>query len=447
MTLVAQRYIQKPLLINGKKFDLRIYVLVTGVAPLRLFMFKDGLVRCATEDFKAPNASNLHDRCMHLTNYAVNKRSDNYMHNTDEERCDVGSKRSLRWFLRWLDSTRGPGCGDDLWNKMIDLCNKALLAALPALAHEYRLTFGRAAGAAGVGSSEGGGAGCCCFEVLGVDVMVDSTLKPWLVEFNHLPSFETDSPLDRGVKMALVGQTLQMVDASVSHEDRAKYQSAVMENSRMRLTERARKGAKGAAGDDAAATTDDTGLSASSFLVAASRSGPRAGSSSGPSSFSGPSGPSGPAGTGTGAAGSSPHLEGGGGPRGPRRPRMQQGDGRAPLPAKSRVRPAGGPGAGAVGGKAASAGLRSMSPSLDTDGPSVTSGSSAAAGSATGGATSSLMGPDVVLPGEEKLVDFVRIMPPVTTASTADEEAGRSSPTYAQLAEAVYDAHDANMKR
>ena len=39
-----------------------------------------------------------------------------------------------------------------------------------------------------------------CFELLGFDVILDSKMRPWLLEVNHAPSFATDSPLDYKVK-------------------------------------------------------------------------------------------------------------------------------------------------------------------------------------------------------------------------------------------------------
>lgn len=56
---IVQEYLDKPFLMEGYKFDLRIYILVTSCDPLRIFLYNDGLVRMGTEKYHTPNESNL----------------------------------------------------------------------------------------------------------------------------------------------------------------------------------------------------------------------------------------------------------------------------------------------------------------------------------------------------------------------------------------------------
>ena len=73
------------------------------VSCLCLCVPQDGLVRLCTEPYVAPNAKNLADVCMHLTNYAINKNNSNFVFNDDAERTDFGHKRSIQWFFGYLD--------------------------------------------------------------------------------------------------------------------------------------------------------------------------------------------------------------------------------------------------------------------------------------------------------------------------------------------------------
>lgn len=140
---VAQLYVQRPLLIEGFKFDLRLYVLVTSVIPLRVYAFKDGLTRFCTEEYTHPSGDNLGKRCMHLTNYAVNKGSENFVANDHADRDDLGSKRSLRWLLGWIASERGgQEKADALWRRMGGAIVKTVVSVMPTLHREYLNTFG-----------------------------------------------------------------------------------------------------------------------------------------------------------------------------------------------------------------------------------------------------------------------------------------------------------------
>ena len=99
---VIQRYLHKPYLIEGLKFDLRIYVFLCGVDPLRMYMYNEGLSRFATDQYIPPNNNNLDNLFMHLTNYAINKTSSKFVQNKDENDDTVGHKRSLTFVWKYL---------------------------------------------------------------------------------------------------------------------------------------------------------------------------------------------------------------------------------------------------------------------------------------------------------------------------------------------------------
>lgn len=82
----------KPYLIDGFKFDLRLYVLINGINPMRVYLWKDGLARFATVPYEKPKPTNMGNLRMHLTNYAVNKDSPTFINSDDESK---GSKRSF----------------------------------------------------------------------------------------------------------------------------------------------------------------------------------------------------------------------------------------------------------------------------------------------------------------------------------------------------------------
>jgi len=69
---IVQQYVHNPLLICGFKFDLRIYVALTSVNPLRIYVFEEGLARFASEPYDTEDLKNVFS---HLTNYSINKKN------------------------------------------------------------------------------------------------------------------------------------------------------------------------------------------------------------------------------------------------------------------------------------------------------------------------------------------------------------------------------------
>lgn len=77
---LVSKYIAKPHTLRGFKYDLRIYVVVTCFDPLKIYLFEEGLVRMATQQYTTGKSS-LSKRFIHLTNFSVNKKAENYVPN------------------------------------------------------------------------------------------------------------------------------------------------------------------------------------------------------------------------------------------------------------------------------------------------------------------------------------------------------------------------------
>jgi len=78
---VISRYIDNPLILYGHKFDLRLYVVVTSFDPLRVYIYREGLVRFASEKYSNQDIVSDEAKYSHLTNYSINKKNENYVQN------------------------------------------------------------------------------------------------------------------------------------------------------------------------------------------------------------------------------------------------------------------------------------------------------------------------------------------------------------------------------
>lgn len=198
---VVQEYIHQPLLIDRMKFDLRLYVLVLGVDPLRIFLFKDGLARLATSAYQKPSDQNMQNLQMHLTNYAINKNSNAFLKNYTAQADFTGSKRSLKFVIRYLKKTLKADTVT-LMREIRAMIIKTLLSAQPHLSSMYKTHH--------CDDFENS----LSFEILGFDIMLDQNFKPYLLEINHAPSFQADSPLDEKIKGQVIYDTLNLLGLS-----------------------------------------------------------------------------------------------------------------------------------------------------------------------------------------------------------------------------------------
>ncbi|XP_052348664.1 tubulin polyglutamylase TTLL4 isoform X1 [Oncorhynchus keta] len=189
--LLVQKYLHKPYLISGNKFDLRIYVYVTCYDPLRVYIFQDGLVRFASCKYSSSMKS-LGNKFMHLTNYSVNKRNSDYQNNDSDKACQ-GHKWALKALWHYL------GCKGVnttlIWEKIKDIVMKTIIASDPYVNTLVKLHLRSP---------------YSCHELFGFDIMLDENLKPWVLEVNISPSLHSSTALDVAIKGQMIRDVLNL---------------------------------------------------------------------------------------------------------------------------------------------------------------------------------------------------------------------------------------------
>lgn len=204
---LVQRYIANPLLIDGKKWDLRIYVVATSFDPLRIYLFPDGLVRFATVKYADPNTQKkkLKNRFCHLTNFSVNKKNKAFIKNQKPEDDDFGSKWSHVALRRYF---KEQGIDDtEMWLRIRDLLIKTFIGVESAINGYFQLHVQKnptVSETHPLNHPNEPSRMNCCYELFGFDVMIDENMKPWLLEVNISPSLASSSPLDKKIKTEVI---------------------------------------------------------------------------------------------------------------------------------------------------------------------------------------------------------------------------------------------------
>lgn len=189
--LLVQRYLHKPYLISGSKFDLRIYVYVTSYDPLRVYLFTDGLVRFASCKYSS-SMKTLSNKFMHLTNYSVNKKNMDYKANADVTAC-----QGHKWALKalWTYLNQKGFSSEKIWEKIKEMVIKTIIASEPYVNSLVKMYVQNPHS---------------CHELFGFDIMLDENLKPWVLEVNISPSLHSNSPLDVNIKGQMIRDLLNL---------------------------------------------------------------------------------------------------------------------------------------------------------------------------------------------------------------------------------------------
>jgi len=116
----------------------------------------------------------------------------------------------VSWVLQHIEETIPGKTAEGIWTEIEDIAVKTLISAAPHLRHSFRSIQPEDL------------ENSMCFEILGLDIFLDESIKPFLIEVNSLASFGTDSPLDKKIKTDLITETISMLNLSNKRKKKIK---------------------------------------------------------------------------------------------------------------------------------------------------------------------------------------------------------------------------------
>jgi len=178
--VILQKYLEKPLLYQGRKFDIRIWILMISGQENFVYVFKQGHLKATCAEYDINSSSPF----IHLTNYSVQK------HNVDFSKREIGNEISYQDFQDELDKKNtGKNFLKDIYPKIVYIIRLAIGSGKSNLNHLNRTN---------------------CFEIFGCDFILDEKYKPYLLEINLNPGLEISSPLISKLVPRMVDDALKL---------------------------------------------------------------------------------------------------------------------------------------------------------------------------------------------------------------------------------------------
>ena len=189
---IITHYVPNPLLLHGKKFDLRVYIFISSFLPLKIYFNNEGLVRVSVNYYNL-DEENYSNSFIHLTNTVLNVRNKNFTHgnNMTDERGNIWSFKAFKNYL----IKRGYNY-DILFERMKDIIIKSILSTEFIFTKQSRENyFGKRVSTA-----------------IGLDILVDENLTPWLLEMNcNCPDFGLHDIIDETIKSDFMTNYLNII--------------------------------------------------------------------------------------------------------------------------------------------------------------------------------------------------------------------------------------------